>query len=59
MSRLPKVPKQNRSPKGTGEEARPEQGSKAKAPRRRNTREQGHQGNVAQNTTNQGYQQDR
>lgn len=28
-------------------------------PRDRNLKEQGHQGNIAQNTRNQGYQQDR
>jgi hypothetical protein len=37
----------------------PAVGSKAAASRRRNIDKQGRQGNVAVNTRNQGYQQDR
>jgi len=58
MTKPPPVPPQNRSPKGVG--------SKNKIPtedpkpdRKENLAEQGHQGNIKQNTTNQGYQQDR
>lgn len=54
----PPVPAANRSPKGTGEDKRapvstvPDQGGI-------DTAHQGQQGNSKQNTTNQGYQQDR
>lgn len=59
-SKPPPVPPGNRSPKGTGDRkaANPDQ-----APRRdertRNLEQQGRQGNIKQNTTHQGYQQDR
>lgn len=59
MSKLPPVPPANQSPKGAGapsnvktEEGKPDA-------RQRNLAEQGRQGNIKQNTTNQGYQQDR
>jgi hypothetical protein len=54
----PPVPPANRSPKGPGDakEAPTKSGLK---PERKNLEEQGRQGNIAQNTTNQGYQQDR
>jgi hypothetical protein len=58
MSKLPPVPPQNRSPKGPGADP-------AIAPEDRNPDapenldEQGRQGNIKQNTHNQGYQQDR
>jgi hypothetical protein len=58
MTKLPPVPQQNRSPKGPGEDQRPEADAPDK-PKRENLREQGRQGNISQNTTNQGYQQDR
>jgi len=58
MTKMPPVPPDNRSPKGTGSE--PKVGddpiSKDGA---QNLGEQGRQGNIKQNTTNQGYQQDR
>jgi hypothetical protein len=58
MSKLPPVPPANRSKKGTGSAPRPRKGNmKEDAPK--NLREQGEQGNIKQNTTNQGYQQDR
>jgi len=62
MSHLPPVPPANRSPKGST--ADPEvpvdtSTSKKEALRQRNFGEQGRQGNIKQNTTNQGYQQDR
>jgi hypothetical protein len=58
MSKLPPVPPEQRSPKGPGSDpqvANDDDVSK----RDRNLREQGRQGNIYQNTHNQGYQQDR
>jgi hypothetical protein len=58
MSKLPPVPPEQRSPKGPGSNPnviKDEQPS----PSDRNLREQGRQGNIYQNTHNQGYQQDR
>jgi hypothetical protein len=59
MAKPPPVPPDNQSHKGTGDPktAKPDQAGKAS--RSENAREQGQQGNIAQNTTNQGYQQDR
>ena len=63
-SHLPPVPPANRSTKGPGPQS-PEgdlstQAAEAnKSARDRNLVEQGRQGNIKQNTTNQGYQQDR
>src|SRR5438445_5109037 len=54
MTKLPPVPQQNRSPKRPGEDPRPEADVPGK-PKRENLREQGRQGNMSQNTTNQGY----
>ncbi|HYZ33854.1 MAG TPA: hypothetical protein VE684_16415 [Crenalkalicoccus sp.] len=61
---LPPVPPANRSPKGPGPQDQPggsgDLAAEAnKAGRDRNLGEQGRQGNIAQNTRNQGYQQDR
>ena len=58
MTKMPPVPPKNRSPKGVGSERqmRPED---PKPGPRENLAEQGRQGNIKQNTTNQGYQQDR
>ena len=64
---LPPVPPANRSPKGPGPQDQPggsgdlgaEVAEANKAGRDRNLGEQGRQGNIAQNTRNQGYQQDR
>jgi hypothetical protein len=56
--KTPPVPKENQSPKGTG--SAPEPAPKAKADETpENTAQQGRQGNIRQNTHNQGYQQDR
>ena len=58
--RLPPVPPAGRSPKGPGDQTQPPASSDegaSKAPD--NLKEQDRQGNVKQNTTNQGYQQDR
>jgi hypothetical protein len=57
MSKMPPVPPENRSPKGPG--ADPEASSKEREPPRENLQQQGRQGNIRQNTHNQGYQQDR
>jgi hypothetical protein len=57
MSKMPPVPPENRSPKGTG--ADPEMKTDEHLPERKNLKEQGRQGNIHQNTHNQGYQQDR
>jgi hypothetical protein len=60
-SRPPAVPPANRSPKGPGDQSETPGSSDAKggdqAPE--NLKEQGRQGNIKQNTTHQGYQQDR
>jgi len=56
MSKLPPIPAQNRSPKGPRDDPRRKQDSTGAKPQRENLREQGRQGNIAQNTTNQGYQ---
>jgi hypothetical protein len=64
MSKKPPVPPASRSPKGRrSSQADPSSDSNdnaakpEKAPK--NLREQGQSGNIAQNTRNQGYQQDR
>ena len=61
MSKMPPVPPANRSPKGPGldpnvkqQDQKPADSGSAK-----NLAEQDRQGNIKQNTTNQGYQQDR
>jgi hypothetical protein len=57
----PPVPPANRSPKGTGgsHETPVDTAPDKHVDRQRNLAEQGRQGNIKQNTTNQGYQQDR
>lgn len=59
--RLPPVPPANRSPKGPGESAKSTapKDTATPDPHQRNLAEQGRQGNTKQNTTNQGFQQDR
>jgi len=60
MSRMPPVPPGNRSPKDPRATARP--ASEARPNRGAvpdNLEEQDRQGNIKQNTTHQGYQQDR
>jgi hypothetical protein len=59
MTKPPPTPPDNRSPKGTGDDKPAETGTHKAGPTNPNTREQGRQGNIKQNTTNQGYQQDR
>jgi hypothetical protein len=58
MTKTPPVPPQNRSPKGVGSENHLHLDDPKPGPRE-NLDEQGRQGNIKQNTTNQGYQQDR
>jgi hypothetical protein len=57
-SKMPPVPPGNRSPKGTGADpaVNPDTTRKDNV---QNLAEQGQQGNTKQNTTHQGYQQDR
>jgi hypothetical protein len=59
MTKPPPVPKENRSPKGTGEDKSAPKNAGQTQQGERNLQEQGRQGNIKQNTTNQGYQQDR
>ena len=60
-SRLPPTPPASRSPKGPGNQAEAPASTDSKgadqAPA--NLKAQDRQGNIKQNTTNQGYQQDR
>jgi hypothetical protein len=59
--RLPPVPPASRSPKGPGDQAEPPTTADSKRAGQvlENVEEQDRQGNIKQNTTNQGYQQDR
>lgn len=58
MSKQPPVPPANRSPKGPGDAASAKD-EKGKGTPPDNFAEQGRQGDIKQNTTHQGYQQDR
>jgi hypothetical protein len=57
VNKLPPVPPDNRSPKGPGTDPEPDAGSHPK--RTKNPDQQGQTANTKQNTTHQGYQQDR
>jgi len=64
MPNMPPVPPENRSPKdgGSNTTSDPKHKKSARDPKPgtpENLAEQGRQGNIKQNTTNQGYQQDR
>ena len=59
MSKLPPVPPASRSPKGSGSDPSADVADVKLDNRDRNLAEQGRQGNIAVNTRNQGYQQDR
>jgi hypothetical protein len=59
MAKLPPIPPHNRSSKGTGEPVVPDNDQSPHPRFIANDREQGRQGNIHQNTTHQGYQQDR
>jgi hypothetical protein len=56
MTRKPQIPPENRSPHEPATRAN-KQAPEPQAPE--NLREQDRHGNIHQNTTNQGYQQDR
>lgn len=56
MTKRPPVPKENRSPKGTGDARPKEAGRKAMQPGRGDPDQQGQQANTKQNTTHQGLQ---
>jgi hypothetical protein len=57
--KMPPVPPESQSHKGTGDNKQISPDQPVPSKRARNQDEQGHQGNIKQNTTNQGYQQDR
>lgn len=57
-AKLPPVPPEQRSPKGPGDDTRPDADT-AIEKRPDNLEEEGRWGNIKQNTTNVGYQQDR
>lgn len=58
-SKMPPVPPENRSPKGTGGDPQMTQGQDAGNPQKQNPDKIGQAGNSKVNTTHQGYQQDR
>lgn len=59
-SKMPPVPPENQSCKGTGDSKQMSADQTARGQQRaQNADQQGQQGNIKQNTTNQGYQQDR
>ncbi|MCK1360833.1 hypothetical protein [Bradyrhizobium sp. 199] len=59
-SKMPPVPQENQSRKGTGDSKHtPSDQTPHGQQRVQNADQQGQQGNIKQNTTNQGYQQDR
>ncbi|MEK9284138.1 MULTISPECIES: hypothetical protein [unclassified Bradyrhizobium] len=58
--KMPPVPPDNQSHKGTGDTKQmPTDQTRHGQQRAENPEQQGQQGNIKQNTTNQGYQQDR
>jgi len=61
--RTPPIPPASRSPKGPPRQTASDDAEEAHVSetdkRLRNLEQQGHQANIAQNTRNQGYQQDR
>jgi hypothetical protein len=62
MSKAPPVPPAGRTDKGSNPTPGEKSGDLASGqhhPEKRNLAEQGRQGNIRQNTHNQGYQQDR
>lgn len=59
MSKQPPVPPANRSSKGPGGAASGKGETKGRGAPPDNLAEQDRQGDIKQNTTNQGYQQDR
>jgi hypothetical protein len=59
MSKTPPIPPENRDPGMTGNTPSQPKGQTPKAPTNSNLKEVGRQGNINQNTHNQGYQQGR
>jgi hypothetical protein len=59
MTKPPPVPHENRSPKGTGEDKSIMKNTSRAPEPDPNPEQRGQQGNITQNTRNQGYQQDR
>jgi hypothetical protein len=60
MTKAPPVPPENRSPKGAGDPKSDQVNrDRPKPDDRSNPQQRGQQANTAQNTTHQGYQQDR
>ena len=57
--KLPPVPPANRSPKRPSEADKRTDEKARRPPQRENIEQQGQQGNTKQNTTHQGFQQDR
>jgi len=57
MTKMPPVPPEQRSPRGTGSDPKLKQDNTVRD--RENLDQQGRQANIKENTTNQGYQQDR
>jgi hypothetical protein len=58
-SNMPPVPPASRSPKGPGGTAQPQADTAPHNTVPQNLEQQDRQGNIKQNTTHQGYQQDR
>ena len=58
-AKMPPVPPENRSDKGPGSDPQINKGKQKTSDTTNNLNEQGRYGNIKQNTTNQGYQQDR
>jgi hypothetical protein len=56
---MPPVPPHNQSPMGTGDDKHVAADQGQGKPNAQNPDKIGRQGNIKQNTTNQGYQQDR
>jgi hypothetical protein len=59
MAKKPRIPPENRSPKGTGSGPRVTRKQEFGGKRQGNPVQRGRQANIRQNTRNQGYQQDR
>lgn len=57
--KMPPVPPAGRSDKGPPDASAPSPEDTVRQPAPENPEQQGQQGNVRQNTTHQGYQQDR
>jgi hypothetical protein len=56
---MPPIPPASQSRKGPGDDHRPDARDGKRSKEQRNLKEQGHQGNIHQNTHHQGHQQDR